>query len=118
MWAKPTMHRDAVHRRIAELTGLIAGDIVDQPRRDDALTVERAFVEQALIEHGDAARGAVTAAARQAGNAHRPAIVARLAFAGDRDAATVLLLGHPDIDVIGNAERRHDPFADDVAIIL
>ena len=113
------MHRDAGHGRVAHFAGLVLRHIGDQPRGDDALAVQRALVQQRLIERGDAARGAVAAAARQAGGAHLAAVVARFArIAGDHHAAAVLRLRHADEDVVGDAERLGDALADHVTVVL
>src|SRR5437764_14094186 len=94
--AKATMHRDAVHLRIRHFAGLVARDVIDQPRRHNALAVQRTLVEQALVQRGDAARGAVPAAARQARDANGAIVgrktsgVARSSFAAHLDAAMVL----------------------------
>src|SRR5438132_1645816 len=118
MRPEAAMHRDAVHLCIRHFAGLVARHVIDQPRRQDALAVQRTLVEQALVQRGDAARGAVTAAAGQTSDANGAAVVARLAVAAYFDAAMILFFRDADVDIIGNTERRHDALADGVAIIL
>src|SRR5579884_2598865 len=67
MRPEAAMHRDAVHRVVAALAGMVAGHIGDEPRRQQPHLAEPAPAEQHLIERDHAARRRIAAAARHAG---------------------------------------------------
>src|SRR5262249_33858926 len=67
MGAETAMHRNAAHRVVAALSGVAAGDISNQPRRQQPHIAESATAEQHLIERRHPAGGGIAAAARHPG---------------------------------------------------
>src|SRR5215831_17814562 len=95
MRTKAAMHRDAAHRIVTAVAGVVAGDVIDEPRRKQPDIAEPAAAEQHLVKGRHAASGRVAAAAWHARGFEFRGIVARLRRVG---VSAALLLARRDTD--------------------
>ena len=117
MRPKPAMHRNPVHLHIATITGMVARDVGDQPRREQPHIPQPSTGTQHLIKRHHAARRRKAAATRQPGRPELGGIVTGFRRVGVRTAA-LLLRRHADEYVVAQSERFDHPRADHVAVIL
>src|SRR5690606_21228950 len=107
------------------VAGMVAGDVVYRPRREDPDTVQRAAVCHHLVERGHGAGGRISSAARNAGalSRRRIAVLEDYRLAGfrrglvDVGGAAVLAVGQADIELSTQPERLDHGFADVIAKI-
>src|SRR5215475_15437188 len=99
MRTEPAMHRDAAHRVVAALPGVAAGDISNQPGRQQPHIAEPAAAEQHLVEGRHPASGGVAATAWHSSSFELRRIVARLRRVSV-GAAFLLASRHSDKDFV------------------
>src|SRR5262249_38402027 len=113
------------HVTVDALARVVAGDVLDQPRRQEADAVERAAVRHHLVEGGHRPRGRVAATRRRTRAAEldrvllgapdlTPAIGTGLVHV---DGPLAFAFGETDEELAAEAERLGDVVADERAIV-